>query len=175
MKPSKEELRAKARRIRLDMTGEEAAAKSRLIINELIGRIDWLRVRYLHIYKAIASLNEVDTEGLIKYIKSQQPQVNLIIQDKTGAHSTRQLFDLIIIPALAFDKNCNRLGWGGGFYDKFLASQPAAQKIGLCYENGLVNAGISIEPHDIPLDMVITEGIIVSHDSNTGKDRPHPA
>jgi 5-formyltetrahydrofolate cyclo-ligase len=66
-------------------------------------------------------------------------------------------FDLILVPCLAFDKDNYRLGWGGGFYDRFLAAQPKALKIGLCYQNGFVKEGLTHQPHDIPLDKIITE------------------
>ncbi len=63
--------------------------------------------------------------------------------------------DLIIIPGVAFDLNGNRLGYGGGFYDRFL-SRTKAYKIALCYDFQLLNK-IETEEHDIPTDLIITE------------------
>jgi 5-formyltetrahydrofolate cyclo-ligase len=65
-------------------------------------------------------------------------------------------FDVIIVPMLGFDTSLQRIGWGGGYYDKFLATQPKAKKIGVCYSIGEVER-IPAEPHDIPLDMIMTE------------------
>jgi len=62
---------------------------------------------------------------------------------------------------LGFDKTLNRIGYGGGYYDKFLANQPDAQKIGVCFEQGKVEH-IPAEPHDIPLDIIITEEKVYS-------------
>ncbi len=67
-----------------------------------------------------------------------------------------QPYDLIIVPLIAFDRACHRVGFGGGWYDRFLSTQPSAQKIGLAYEVQQVDT-IPVEPHDEPLDMVITE------------------
>ena len=58
---------------------------------------------------------------------------------------------------LGFDKTGHRLGYGGGFYDKFLASQKKALIIGLCYEFGHIKTDIPHEPHDIPLQQIVTE------------------
>jgi 5,10-methenyltetrahydrofolate synthetase len=79
-----------------------------------------------------------------------------LARDKKSKPPTSK-FDLIIIPCLAFDGDLCRLGWGGGWYDRFLAGQPEAMKIGLAYQNSLVEAGLPREAHDIPLDKIITE------------------
>lgn len=67
--------------------------------------------------------------------------------------------DLIVIPGLAFDKSGNRLGFGKGYYDRFL-SQSSGKKAGLCYFFQLVDK-IPSEPHDMKMDMVITENGII--------------
>ena len=61
----------------------------------------------------------------------------------------------IIVPGLLFDKNSNRLGYGGGYYDKFL-SDLDIYKIGICYNNFLVD-NINSEKHYIKMDLVLTE------------------
>lgn len=66
-------------------------------------------------------------------------------------------FDLIFVPTLAFDEHGYRLGYGGGYYDRFLVGQPDAHTVGLCYEQCFVEDGLPHEPHDIPLKMVLTE------------------
>lgn len=63
--------------------------------------------------------------------------------------------DLIIVPGLAFNSGKFRLGYGGGYYDYFLSSKPNAVKIGLFYTFQLEN-NLMTEPHDIPLDYIIT-------------------
>jgi len=62
--------------------------------------------------------------------------------------------DLVLVPALCYDKKGFRLGMGGGYYDRWLArySGPA---MGLCRE-GLLRDALPLEPHDRPVDVVIT-------------------
>ena len=70
------------------------------------------------------------------------------------------LLDLIIVPALAVDKNNYRLGYGKGFYDRFLSAHSEITSAGLCYHS-LLSECIPSEPHDISVDYIITEkGII---------------
>lgn len=61
---------------------------------------------------------------------------------------------LVLMPGLAFDRQGRRLGYGGGFYDKFLAAEPNHPKIALCYDFQLLPA-LETDSHDIPVDLVI--------------------
>lgn len=65
-------------------------------------------------------------------------------------------FDFIIIPGLAFDKNNYRLGYGGGYYDTFLAQHPTAFKQGIFYPFQEVPT-VPTETHDIQLDDVLVK------------------
>ena len=65
------------------------------------------------------------------------------------------LIDLIIVPAVAFDFNKNRLGRGKGFYDRLLSEATNAIKIGVGYDFQIFET-IPTEPHDIPMDIVLT-------------------
>jgi 5,10-methenyltetrahydrofolate synthetase len=64
---------------------------------------------------------------------------------------------LLLVPCVGFGPRGLRLGYGGGFYDRTLASlQPRPFTVGLAYANGYVPT-LTAEPHDIPLDAVLTE------------------
>ena len=63
--------------------------------------------------------------------------------------------DLIILPGLLFDKHNNRLGYGGGYYDKYLENKKL-YKIGICFSNFVVKK-IPIDKYDIKMDEIITE------------------
>lgn len=167
----KEKLRAIKKSERLAMTDVEVSSKSRLIIKKMINEIDWVTIQKLHAYLPITKLNEVDTKSLLDYLSSNHLGIAVTIQKQSSSLPDEpfQNYDLVIVPTLAFDKRGYRLGWGGGFYDRFLKAQPQALKIGLCFEANLIDK-IPDEPHDVPLDMVITEGIIVKRDSNTDKN-----
>ncbi len=65
--------------------------------------------------------------------------------------------DLILTPLLAFDDYGGRLGQGGGHYDRTFAAMPQAIRIGLAYSGQRVER-LPLEPHDMPLHGVLTEG-----------------
>jgi 5-formyltetrahydrofolate cyclo-ligase len=64
--------------------------------------------------------------------------------------------DLIIVPLLGFDRSLNRIGQGGGHYDRYLAANPAACRIGFAWE-GQRTEKIDAQPWDVPLDAILTE------------------
>ena len=65
--------------------------------------------------------------------------------------------DLVILPCVTCDSECNRLGHGAGYYDRFIEKlRPDCGKIALCYERILAN-DLPTEPHDVKMDAVITE------------------
>lgn len=61
---------------------------------------------------------------------------------------------LVLMPGLAFDAQGRRIGYGGGFYDKFLSAEPGHPTIALCYEFQMVPQ-IPTEEFDIPVDRVL--------------------
>lgn len=63
--------------------------------------------------------------------------------------------DVVIVPLAAFDASCNRVGYGRGFYDRFLSATDAVS-IGLAYECQKV-AKVPADIHDVPLRCVVTE------------------
>ena len=65
-----------------------------------------------------------------------------------------QKIDMILVPLLAFDKSGNRIGYGGGYYDKFL-SQCKGLKVGISFEPP-IDAIKDVNPYDIKLDYCIT-------------------
>ncbi|MBE3093329.1 MAG: 5-formyltetrahydrofolate cyclo-ligase [Actinobacteria bacterium] len=65
--------------------------------------------------------------------------------------------DLVVVPGISFDKNLNRLGYGGGYYDKLLLHIPeGVKKIALCFDIQVVDS-IPISEHDIKVDILITD------------------
>lgn len=61
---------------------------------------------------------------------------------------------LVLMPGLAFDRQGHRIGYGGGFYDKFLAREPHHPTLALCYDFQVQEA-LQTEEFDIPVDTVI--------------------
>ena len=61
---------------------------------------------------------------------------------------------LVLMPGLAFDPQGHRIGYGGGFYDKFLASEPGHPTLALCYDFQML-PHLETEEFDIPVDTVL--------------------
>lgn len=61
---------------------------------------------------------------------------------------------LVLMPGLAFDRAGHRIGYGGGFYDKFLAREPHHPTVALCYDFQVMDR-LETEEFDIPVDLVI--------------------
>ncbi len=60
------------------------------------------------------------------------------------------------MPGVAFDRSGHRLGYGGGFYDRFLARLPArALRIGVAFDQQVLDE-LPAEEHDQPVDLVVT-------------------
>jgi 5-formyltetrahydrofolate cyclo-ligase len=83
--------------------------------------------------------------------------------------------DLVVVPGVAFTPGGYRLGYGRGFYDRSLSSGRMPRTVGLAYEIQMVEQ-LPTDPHDVPVDLVITEervyslrtgfpGASASHDS----------
>ena len=69
--------------------------------------------------------------------------------------------DLVIVPGLAFDKYGGRLGYGGGYYDKFLQKINYIYKLALAYDFQIIDF-VPMEKHDIKVDLLITNKEIIN-------------
>lgn len=69
--------------------------------------------------------------------------------------------DCVIVPGAAFDLKGNRLGKGGSYYDKFLKLAVNAKKVALAFDFQIMDE-VPIEPHDTPVDLIITPTKIIS-------------
>lgn len=64
--------------------------------------------------------------------------------------------ELIVVPGVAYDRNGNRVGRGKGYYDRLLADTHAV-KIGIGYDFQFIDEDIDADPHDVKVDIIITE------------------
>ena len=147
---------------------------STIIVNKIINLDIYKESRVVALYNSLK--DEVETRDLI--IKSQDKTLLLpkIINEKiefikidNNTKYKKSSFgvmepigtiyngpiDIIIVPGVAFDRNLNRLGFGRGYYDKYL-SHKDIYKIGICFDEQLVD-NLVIDNHDIKMDLIITE------------------
>ena len=173
-----ENLRKSIKNKRLNLTKNEVENYSNLISKNLF-TLDFLAKKTnFFIYNSIK--NEVDTTPIISILKGQKKVISYpIIDGENLIPATPKNSDFVvgefnvlvpknyeimtdvevaIIPLLLCDKNKNRVGYGKGFYDRFLAGKNII-KIGLAYDFQVVDNLIP-NSWDVPLDYLITPTII---------------
>lgn len=98
----------------------------------------------------------------IKALEDLKPGAYGILEpDSTSEKIDESEIDLILLPGLAFDESGGRLGYGGGFYDRFLRkTRFDVQKIGLAYELQIVE-NVVIEDFDEKVEKIITNAKII--------------
>lgn len=80
----------------------------------------------------------------------------------TGCDHQADEPDLIVVPGVAFDLSGHRIGYGKGFYDRFLQHPGRkAHLVGLCHDFQLIDGAIPAEGHDIRMDLIVTDQRIV--------------
>jgi 5-formyltetrahydrofolate cyclo-ligase len=152
---SKTELRRELMARRAALTSEEVAAASAVVFEKLRA-LDWTSVGTVHVYRSVAEWGELDTSALVAWLAAEWPKID-VVQPTLSKDQPfpKQQFDLILVPALGFDRDNNRLGLGGGWYDRFVSQQPQAEKLGVAYAWALVEDEIPVEPWDMKLDLVV--------------------
>lgn len=75
---------------------------------------------------------------------------------------------LVILPGAAFDKECRRIGYGGGFYDRYLENLEDAEKLAVCFEKQITDK-IPAKPFDIRPEWVLTEEHLYGKGERPGK------
>lgn len=152
---------------------------SQMIIGRLTPYLQTIQPKRIHCY--LSTDREVLTEDIIQYshqngvevfswIPTKDQYLHTQITPETTWNARVQgvpipssipiercpAINVVIVPLLGFDQNCNRLGHGQGTYDKFLPKHPESITIGLAFEYQQIPI-ITCESHDIPLDYIITE------------------
>jgi 5-formyltetrahydrofolate cyclo-ligase len=161
------------------LSAEERAVASLVICNRVMDDDMFLDARGVHVYLPIGS--EVDINPLTSMAWEMGKKVGLMrvmedggsvqyaITPHTSYRKTKlgileptdaELFDLdqcdlIIAPMLAADENCNRLGYGKGYYDQFLAQYPRPT-FGVAFEQQIF-PDLPVDEGDVKVDTIYTE------------------
>jgi len=173
-------LRSHYKKKRLSLTKQEVDHLSQRVCKQLDKLSIW-RLKHYHIFISISKYNELDTSSIINKLKSEKkiiivPKisnnelVHIAINDQTefsineygikepnnGHHFITENLDLIFIPLLAFDLEGHRVGYGKGYYDRFLKlTNKSSLKIGLSFFDP-INKIQDIDDNDVKLDYCIT-------------------
>lgn len=100
------------------------------------------------------ALKQRKLQNLVLHSLSELEEGIYGTQHPAGGNEYSGDIDLFVIPGLAFDTNNYRLGYGSGYYDTFLVTQPNAYKVGICYPFQVVDK-VPTETHDVQLDKVV--------------------
>ncbi|MBF4493672.1 5-formyltetrahydrofolate cyclo-ligase [Flavobacterium sp. MR2016-29] len=182
MPTNKKELRLQYKNLRKELSTDEVEEKSLAIANNLIQLPIWDKT-YYHVFLPIEEQKEVNTEYILHLLSGKDKEIvvsksdfqtremtHFLLTDNTkikkndynipepvnGLPVPSQTIDVVFIPLLAFDVLGNRVGYGKGFYDKFLSEcKPETIKIGLSFfeaENQIKD----VFEFDIRLDYCVT-------------------
>lgn len=103
-------------------------------------------------------INNIETDLAPGYASILEP-VEAIRQTQ---YVSPEGIDIIFLPGSVFDEGGGRMGYGGGFYDRFVSRKaPRAKRIGLCYELQMVRQA-PLQEHDEGMDMIVTEQRIIN-------------
>jgi 5-formyltetrahydrofolate cyclo-ligase len=174
IKDQKKVLRQSMLAKRMQINADKKLVYDEAICNKLFELI--LNANYKVVHAYIPMANEINITVLLQKLLDQkilvvcpktlparelENRLLTSLQDlETGIKGTQhpakpQIFDgnydLIIVPGLAFDKQKYRLGYGGGYYDGFLGTQPQSHKVGILYPFQQVDE-VPREAHDVCLD-----------------------
>ena len=173
-------VRELARRKRDAIPLDQREAFSRRIIEKCIALLPSMQARTLFIY--VSTEFEVATHALIDHCRAagqtivvpligyksamtavhfpgwgaMQPGKLGILSPPPSTPPWPDAIDVVIVPGLAFTAAGTRLGYGGGYYDRWLALHPAAETIALAFEAQLFDV-LPVFSHDRPMARVITE------------------
>ena len=173
-------LRSHYKKKRLSLTKQEVDHLSQRVCRQL-DKLNIWELKHYHIFISISKYNELDTSSIINKLKSEQkiiivPKisnnelVHIAINDETefglneygikepndGNHFVIENLDIIFIPLLAFDIEGHRVGYGKGYYDRFLKlTNNSTLKIGLSFFNP-INKILDIDDNDVKLDYCVT-------------------
>lgn len=183
----KSAIRKQALQQRAALSESEFLALNQLILTQF-KNLDFTDVKTIHVFLPIVKKHEPNTFLLIDWLQKNHPEIQLIVSksdfescsmshhpylgkvDLKENHygipepQTTKIaegrIDMVLVPLLAFDKRGYRVGYGKGFYDRFLGSS-TAQKVGISLF-GPIEKISDVHSDDIRLDRCITPSGIIN-------------
>lgn len=173
----KQELRRFVREKKRAMTEEQIAARSEVLAKQLYASAAYQNAKTIYGYmpynqevRTIPMLEQAMRDGkqvAVPKVYGQEMKF-ILMEDLTAVEKgyagiPEPVADapvaadetaLVLMPGLAFDREGHRIGYGGGFYDKFLAAEPAHPTLALCYDFQMFPQ-VQTEEFDIPVDIVL--------------------
>jgi 5-formyltetrahydrofolate cyclo-ligase len=187
-KMNKKELRQKYKAKRQELTEIAVDDLSLALANKILELPIWEKT-YFHIFLSITEYKEVSTDFILHILSGKDKEIiisksdfdtqemtHFLLTDNTkikknkynipepvdGIEVLSKKIDVVFVPLLTFDRKGNRVGYGKGFYDKFLKNcRPETIKIGLSFFEPEDEISDSYE-NDILLDYCVTPNVVYS-------------
>lgn len=168
------------------MDEDEYHAASGAITERLKNTPEYKDADIVHCYVSMNKRREADTHSLIKAMlagkkKVVVPKVNPdsgtlshfelnsfdelsrnswgVLEPRNGEEVPPDVLELVVVPMVGGDEQGNRIGYGKGFYDRFLTGIKCPL-IGLCFEECIADR-VPVEDFDVPLDKIVTERRVI--------------
>lgn len=181
----KRELRKKYQHLRYELSGSEITDLENRICKRFLESVDLSGLNTLHYFMPIKEKCEFDVLRLVGLIQDRAPGLlrvvprtgprpgyleHVIVTSETkfaeagfgisepigGETVFPDRLDMVLVPLLCFDRSGHRVGYGGGYYDRFLAScRYDCRKIGLSHFDPVEDIA-DLDHHDVRLDMCVT-------------------
>ena len=177
---NKRSIRNEIRNIKAQLSLADKQEMDRAIFQRLISHPRIMEAKTVYCYFSMSRLGEVDTQSFIEYALEKGIKIALpkIVDNQIEFYQISSLSDLVVgkmkimepdenckkvlavdetilIPGLAFDQNGNRLGYGKGYYDRYLAEKNH-YLLALAY-NFQIYDKLEVEQHDIEVTEIITD------------------
>lgn len=171
---------------RVSLSSEQVVDKSMQIANQLL-KLDIWDCVYYHLFLSIAHQKEIDTEQILHILFARSKEVvvsktnfdagtlsHYLLTENTklqvnsygipeptnGLKVPENQIEVVFVPLLAFDTKGNRVGYGKGFYDRFLSQcATTTLKIGLSFFEAHQEI-LDVSAYDVPLDISVTPNTI---------------
>lgn len=181
----KKALRKEMLEKRSQLSLQEIKEKSKTITNSLLNLNEYNKSQF--IFTFISFKDEVDTHEIIKSSLKKDKRIGVPItvpekkqlkvseimdfdnelelsyydilapKEKNIRIVAPELIDLVLVPGIIFDRRGYRVGYGGGYYDRFFSKlDKNVLKIGLCYDMQ-IQSNVPRDSYDIPVDYILTE------------------
>jgi 5-formyltetrahydrofolate cyclo-ligase len=184
---------------RLQLSEGEFQILNRKITDQFFMGIDLSFISVLHSFLPIEKQREVNTWLIIDRVRREFPNVRISVpkvnnqtsmmdsyyfeglhqlekntwgipEPKQGIPTPTEKINAVLVPLLGFDKKGNRVGYGRGFYDKFLGTlNPECVKIGLSLFPPVEKIN-DVQPYDVPLNIIVTPAGTVTIKASQPKD-----
>jgi 5-formyltetrahydrofolate cyclo-ligase len=185
---NKEELRKIYQLKRKELSILQTEQKSQAICEVFFNSFEFSKISVVHLFLPIKNKNEVNTYCIIERFSKEYPSIKLAVPKIDGNDFDSFLFtpstelkenslgvpepvngipiaatqlDLVILPLVAYDRSGNRIGYGKGYYDRFLSNcQPHVIKAGISFFEP--EDKIEADSFDVPMDFCVTPSKLYS-------------